>query len=83
MVGEGGGGRGGRGIEVVVHAVGVGDVDVEGVVIVPAAEGGEEDVEPTVGVVSVHGVASCGEVGVDIMRKGGNAKGELSLLEVC
>lgn len=66
----------------VVHAVGVGDVDVEGVVIVSATEGEEEDVESAVGVVPVHGAVSYDEVGVDIMRKCGNEGGELSLLGV-
>lgn len=69
VVGERGWGGGGRGVEVVEQAVGVGDVDVEGAVIVSAAEGGEEDVEPAVGVVPVHFVIGYGEVGVYTMRK--------------
>lgn len=54
----------------VEHAVGVGNVDVEGVVEVSAAEGGEHDVEPAIGVGPVHGVDN-GGVGVYIMRKVG------------
>lgn len=41
MVGESGGVGGVGGVEMVVHAVGVGDVDVEGVVVVAAAKGGQ------------------------------------------
>lgn len=42
----------------VEHAVGVGDVDVEGVVVVSAAEGREHSIEPAVGVVPIHDVVA-------------------------
>ena len=58
-------------MEVVVHAVGVGDVDVEGVVVMAAAEGGEYDVKCALGVVAVHSVGRNNEVGWDIKRNGG------------
>lgn len=86
-VGEGCGGGGGRGVEVVEHAVGVGDVDVEGMVIVSAAEGGEHDVEPTIGVVSVHGVVAYCEVSGSIVRESENVRrkvgDDLSRWSVC
>lgn len=53
----------------VEHAVGVGDVVVEGVVPVPAAERQEHNIEPTVRVVSVHSVVAYGSGDLNIEKE--------------
>ena len=58
-------------------------MDVEGVVPVSATKRSEQDVEPSVGIVSVHGVVAYGEVGVDIMRKFGVEVGMRNLRYCC